>query len=555
MVYRVQALIANGWADRVVDPDNSTCSTGTAQQLTTKWEIPSHVDMLNVQDALTGTDNTLAKFCFTNGNIIDYFTARKAADGLPRGDFKSINHSALDMFRCGHVHEIKIGYEKYVYLQAKCWAEMKKGLIYKIYICMDADVYDIIGAKCGCPAGKGPNGSCKHIAAVCYAVEEFCRLGQLPEFLTSTDKQQEWHRPREGKLNVVPVHRLNERRSEILKQSRKGLSTFDPRQPEDRKLNEHAIEQFRCELMENNHSCLFLDILIPSADKIAHDHCYSLPPDQCMEEDVCTPISENDGEEMSISEDECIEMNYEQVGLKVTASERLIIESKTRSQQHSELWHQVRHKRITGSICGRVLCQKIKTKSLLLYCLYPKPLNPLPAPILWGRRHESVAIKKYLAIKNPPGTTDSTCTTVEACGFIIHPQQCYLGASPDGRVTDKACTQPHGIIEIKCPYSKREVEPEEACKDSTFFCELKNSKICLKSSHAYYHQVQLQLYVGSDLYNWCDFCVFTTKGLSITRIFPDHEWLKEKIPELEFYWKKYMKPELVNPRHKPSYYL
>jgi len=34
-------------------------------------------------------------------------------------------------------------------------------------------VYDVIGAKCRCPAGKGPCGSCKHIAAVCYALEEF----------------------------------------------------------------------------------------------------------------------------------------------------------------------------------------------------------------------------------------------------------------------------------------------------------------------------------------------------------------------------------------------
>ena len=42
---------------------------------------------------------------------------------------------------------------------------------------MDVDVYNVIGAKCGCPAGKGPCGSCKHIAAVCYALEEFSHFG------------------------------------------------------------------------------------------------------------------------------------------------------------------------------------------------------------------------------------------------------------------------------------------------------------------------------------------------------------------------------------------
>jgi len=99
------------------------------------------------------------------------------------------------------------------------------------------------------------------------------------------------------------------------------------------------------------------------------------------------------------------------------------------------------------------------------------------------------------------------------------------------------------------------VEPEEACKDPAFYCEVKDSMVCLKPTHGHYHQVQLQLYVGSDLYSWCDFCVFTSKGLSITQIFPDKEWQKEKIPKLELYWHIHIKPELINPCHKPSYYL
>ena len=127
-----------------------------------------------------------------------------------------------------------------------------------------------------------------------------------------------------------------------------------------------------------------------------------------------------------------------------------------------------------------------KTASLLVYCLYPKPLmDPLPAPIAWGRQHESTAIKKYLALKNPSGS--STSITVEKCGFIIHHKHCWLGASPDGKVKDLNSDQQDGILEIKCPYSKRDVEPEEACKDPTFYCEIKDSRICLKSSHAYCH--------------------------------------------------------------------
>ena len=35
----------------------------------------------------------------------------------------------------------------------------------------------------------------------------------------------------------------------------------------------------------------------------------------------------------------------------------------------------------------------------------------------------------------------------------------------------------------------------------------------------YFHQVQLRLYVGADLYGWCDFCVYTCKGMSIEQIY------------------------------------
>ena len=38
------------------------------------------------------------------------------------------------------------------------------------------------------------------------------------------------------------------------------------------------------------------------------------------------------------------------------------------------------------------LCQKKITVAIITYCLYPKPLDPLPLPIAWGQRHESTAI-------------------------------------------------------------------------------------------------------------------------------------------------------------------
>ena len=50
--------------------------------------------------------------------------------------------------------------------------------------------------------------------------------------------------------------------------------------------------------------------------------------------------------------------------LTVSLDDRTRIETKTRDQSAQKEWHEVRLKRITGSICGKIICQK-KISSLL----------------------------------------------------------------------------------------------------------------------------------------------------------------------------------------------
>lgn len=106
------------------------------------------------------------------------------------------------------------------------------------------------------------------------------RLGKLLEFATCTDRLQKWNKPQQKKVPIIPVHQLNTRRCEILQlhSSGKSLSTFDTRQPTDCKLCESVIEKLHCNLLQLNQHCTFLDTLIPSVDKIAHDHTYALLP-------------------------------------------------------------------------------------------------------------------------------------------------------------------------------------------------------------------------------------------------------------------------------------
>ncbi|KAL3888868.1 hypothetical protein ACJMK2_001228 [Sinanodonta woodiana] len=46
-------------------------------------------------------------------------------------------------------------------------------------------VGDIIHASCSCPDGSGPSCTCKHTAALCYALEDFVKVFVLPEDIPS----------------------------------------------------------------------------------------------------------------------------------------------------------------------------------------------------------------------------------------------------------------------------------------------------------------------------------------------------------------------------------
>ena len=46
-------------------------------------------------------------------------------------------------------------------------------------------------------------------------------------------------------------------------------------------------------------------------------------------------------------------------------------------------------------------------------------------------------------------------------------------SSPDSSSHDPSCNDfHHGIAEFKCPYSKADVDPREACADASFYCSV-----------------------------------------------------------------------------------
>ena len=139
---------------------------------------------------------------------------------------------------------------------------------------------------------------------------------------------------------------------------------------------------------------------------------------------------------------------------------------------------------------------------------------------------------------------------VTSSGVIINPLWCYLGASPDGAVYDPAnSNEPFGFLEIKCPYSTKNRTPAEACNHSGFCCQLTNTgELKLKETHQYYAQIEGQMAIGER--PWCDFVVFTLKGINVQRIrFDTVYWTSKLLPKLTLFYDNCVAPELVSPVH------
>ena len=161
---------------------------------------------------------------------------------------------------------------------------------------------------------------------------------------------------------------------------------------------------------------------------------------------------------------------------------------------------------------------------------------------------EPIAISKYVEYQKSNGHPD---LTVCASGFIVSTSHPFLGASPDGAVYDPSNSlQPFGFLEIKCPYSARDMSPLEACMNSGFCCRVDSTTECvrLKESHTYFSQVQGQMAIGCR--PWCDFVLYTNKGISVEKIsFNESFWNDKLLPRLISFYDNCVVPEIVSPVH------
>ena len=203
---------------------------------------------------------------------------------------------------------------------------------------------------------------------------------------------------------------------------------------------------------------------------------------------------------------------------KLSQEDIMKIETETRKQHESGDWFRHREGRLTASNFGKVLHRKIKPTESFVNSLFHK--NSISSPAMdYGRKHEKDGKVKYLE------TFPSR--HIHECGLVIINEFNFLGASPDGKVCDNGET---GILEVKCPYSARNLTIEEACALRGFYVKKNGNIMNLNTNHNYYAQIQGQLMITGC--KFCDFVVYTQKSIFVERILPNVDYMKNMLQKL-----------------------
>ena len=148
--------------------------------------------------------------------------------------------------------------------------------------------------------------------------------------------------------------------------------------------------------------------------------------------------------------------------------------------------------------------------------------------VQWGIDHEAEALKSYC---------EATQNSVRNSGLWLH--ECgYLGASPDGLIGDNI------VVEVKCPYRARNKLIDTIAQEDKAFClEVKDSSLFLKKNHAYYHQIQGQMYLTGR--TECHLVIWSPQQTVIIIEPRDDVW-GENIRELQAVFKDLILPEILS---------
>lgn len=184
-------------------------------------------------------------------------------------------------------------------------------------------------------------------------------------------------------------------------------------------------------------------------------------------------------------------------------------------EQRSEEWFAARKSRITGSMAGAALGLDPNTSRSEAMRRMVRAYQGLPSEFVgniatqWGQSHEEEAREAF---------EYRTGLETHPASFIVHPQETWIGASPDRFVSDDA------LLEIKCPFGLRNNE-------------YPSFKAAVDQPH-YMVQMQVQMYVTER--TKCYFWQWTPFGEALEEVAYDPVMIADIMPKLHAFYQEFL---------------
>lgn len=215
------------------------------------------------------------------------------------------------------------------------------------------------------------------------------------------------------------------------------------------------------------------------------------------------------------------------------------LETMTRSQAESALWKRQREGRITASIVHSIKTKRDTTSSQKLLekiMKYTEPNLSKVDAVCFGRKYERIAKDLYSEKMNQ----NHTEFQLRDSGLVVDKTFPLFAASPDG-VRSCVC---HGVglLEVKCCHKHQGFAVEDIpLHDSDFYLE--RDTLRLKSNSKHYTQIQFQMYVCGKTF--CDFVVYTKRGVHIQTVNYDAEFVGKLVQKCIDFALNELVPEIL----------
>ena len=418
------------------------------------------------------------------------------------------------------------GSHKYLFTATVKHSQTLSASPLKVWMCCKSSG-EVVTAHCTCMAGCGE--ACSHIAAVLFAPEANTLVKQQH---SSTSLPCTWLPPSFRSVQFLPLAEIDFTTPRTKR--KKFLETVSPApkkslsipKPTDAMLSEHYSK-----LCKTKHKPVLLSLVSGYNDDFVPLYVQKMLPEPM------TSLFNSDHQALSFPDLlKACDSFYDMVS--ITPEQVDMVELKTRDQSKCKLWYEQRAGHVTASNLRKVLHTNLSkpSVSLMKSICYPESAKFYSKACEFGRRHEADALRMY----NDSMKSTHTLFELKSCGLFLDVDNPYIGASPDGIISCSCCGK--GVVEVKCPFSCRDISFDLAVKNKTF-C-LQEETFLLKQDHAYYFQVQLQMNLCKV--KFCDFVVWGKNGNLTQRIDYDEQCINNALTQVKSFVKLCLLPELFS---------